>query len=61
METRALSKVLVVVLNVFGVAAAGVPATVVGVRDKQRGADTEGYMMTSISADIVVRLIRQSI
>ena len=61
METRALSKVLAVVLNVVGVAAAHLPATVVGVRDKQRGADTEGYMMTSISADIVVRLIRQSI
>lgn len=61
METRALSKVLVVELNAVCVAAADRPATVVGVRDKQRGADTEGYMMTSISADIVVRLIRQSI
>ena len=60
METRALSKVLVAVLNVAAVAAADPPATVVG-RDKQRGADTEGYMMTSIGADIVVRLIRQSI
>ena len=61
METRALSKVLVAVLNAVGVAAVDPPATVVGVRDKQRGADTEGYMMTSISADIVVRLIRQPI
>ena len=61
METRALSKVLVAVLNAVGVAAVDPPVTVVGVRDKQRGADTEGYMMTSIGADIVVRLIRQSI